>query len=104
MDLNEFTSIDGAQRSDNTFAADAGTQPAKPKRKRVKKTIDQQVAEAEERLKKLKAKQRNEERTKRNHRLIASAATIEPRPVTLSSTSALPHGSGGSRQRNCQQT
>lgn len=77
MDLNEFTSIDGAQRSDNTFAADAGTQPAKPKRKRVKKTIDQQVAEAEERLKKLKAKQRNEERTKRNHRLIASAATIE---------------------------
>ena len=83
MDLNEFTSIDGAQRSDNTFAADAGTQPAKPKRKRVKKTIDQQVAEAEERLKKINeaydriTKQRNEERTKRNHRLIASAATIE---------------------------
>lgn len=52
-------------------------QPAKPKRKRAKKTIDQQVAEAEERLKKLKIKQRNEERAKRNHRLIASAATIE---------------------------
>lgn len=61
----------------DVYYPDAGTQPAKPKRKRVKKTIDQQVAEAEERLKKLKAKQRNEERTKRNHRLIASAATIE---------------------------
>lgn len=60
-----------------TISAHADTQPAKPKRKRVKKTLEQQVAEAEERLKKLKAKQRNEERAKRNHRLIASAATIE---------------------------
>lgn len=59
------------------ISAYADTQPAKPKRKRVKKTLEQQVAEAEERLKKLKAKQRNEERAKRNHRLIASAATIE---------------------------
>lgn len=77
MDLNEFASIDGPQRSSDAFAADADTLDTKPKPKRVKKTIDQQVAEAEERLKKLKAKQRNEERTKRNHRLIASAATIE---------------------------
>lgn len=77
MDLNEFTSIDEPQRSCNAFSADAGMQPAKPKRKRVKKTLEQQVAEAEERLKKLKTKQRNEERAKRNHRLIASAATIE---------------------------
>jgi len=60
-----------------TISAHTDAQPAKPKRKRVKKTLDQQVAEAEERLKKLKTKQRNEERTKRNHRLIASAATIE---------------------------
>lgn len=60
-----------------TISAHAEAQPAKPKRKRIKKTLDQQVAEAEERLKKLKAKQRNEERAKRNHRLIASAATIE---------------------------
>lgn len=60
-----------------TISAHADAQPAKPKRKRAKKTLDQQVAEAEERLKKLKAKQRNEERAKRNHRLIASAATIE---------------------------
>lgn len=60
-----------------TISAHAEAQPTKPKRKRVKKTLDQQVAEAEERLKKLKAKQRNEERAKRNHRLIASAATIE---------------------------
>lgn len=77
MDLNEFTSIDGAQRSDNTFAADAGTQPAKPKRKRVKKTIDQQVAEAEEHLKKLKRKQRNEERAARTHRLVETGAVVE---------------------------
>ena len=60
-----------------TISARTDAQPAKPKRKRVKKTLDQQVAEAEERLKKLKTKQRNEERAKRNHRLIASAATIE---------------------------
>lgn len=60
-----------------TISAHAEAQPAKQKRKRVKKTLDQQVAEAEERLKKLKTKQRNEERAKRNHRLIASAATIE---------------------------
>lgn len=60
-----------------TISAHTETQPAKPKRKRVKKTLDQQVAETEERLKKLKAKQRSEERAKRNHRLIASAATIE---------------------------
>lgn len=60
-----------------TISAHPDAQPAKPKRKRVKKTLDQQVAEAEERLKKLKTKQRNEERAKRNHRLIASAATIE---------------------------
>lgn len=60
-----------------TISARTETQPAKPKRKRVKKTLDQQVAETEERLKKLKAKQRSEERAKRNHRLIASAATIE---------------------------
>lgn len=60
-----------------TISAHADAQPTKPKRKRVKKTLDQQVAEAEERLKKLKIKQRNEERAKRNHRLIASAATIE---------------------------
>ena len=60
-----------------TISAHTDAQPAKPKRKRVKKTLDQQVAEAEERLKKLKTKQRNEERAKRNYRLIASAATIE---------------------------
>lgn len=60
-----------------TISARPDAQPTKPKRKRVKKTLDQQVAEAEERLKKLKTKQRNEERAKRNHRLIASAATIE---------------------------
>lgn len=60
-----------------TISAHAEAQPAKPKRKRVKKSLEQQVAEAEEHLKKLKAKQRAEERTKRNHRLIASAATIE---------------------------
>lgn len=77
MDLGEFTSIDRPQRPGNASAADADTLDAKPKPRRVRKTIDQQVAEAEERLKKLKAKQRNEERVKRNHRLIASAAAIE---------------------------
>ena len=77
MDLNEFTSANESQRSGDAFDADGGALDAKPKPKRVKKTIDQQIAEAEERLKKLKAKQRNEERAKRNHRLIASAATIE---------------------------
>lgn len=77
MDLNEFTSANESQRSGDAFDADGGALDAKPKPKRVKKTIDQQIAETEERLKKLKAKQRNEERAKRNHRLIASAATIE---------------------------
>lgn len=77
MDLDEFTSIDRPQRPGNTFVADADALDAKPKPKRVKKTIDQQVAEAEERLKKLKRKQRNEERAARTHRLVASAAAIE---------------------------
>ena len=45
----------------------------KPKRKRYKKTLDQQVAAAELRLKALKEKQRKA----RDHRLIVSASTIE---------------------------
>lgn len=47
----------------------------KPKRRR--KTIDQQIAEAEQRLKKLKRQARNEERKARTRRLVTSAATIE---------------------------
>lgn len=47
----------------------------KPKRRR--KTIDQQIAEAEQRLRKLKQQARNEERKARTHRLVTSAATIE---------------------------
>lgn len=62
-----------------TISAHENERPEKPKAKRQKKSIDQQIAETEERLKKLKAKQRNEERTRRNHRLITSAATIEAR-------------------------
>lgn len=56
-----------------TISAHTETQPAKPKRKRVKKTLDQQVAEAEERLKKLKAKQR----AARTHRLVETGAVVE---------------------------
>ena len=79
MNLNEFTSIDGAQQSGDAFAADAGTLDAKPKPKpkRAKKTIDQQIAEAEEHLKKLKRKQRNEERAARTHRLVETGAVVE---------------------------
>lgn len=56
-------------------AASRETPPGKPKRRR--KTIDQQIAEAEQRLKKLKRQARNEERKARTHRLVTSAATIE---------------------------
>ncbi len=56
-------------------AASRETPPEKPKRRR--KTIDQQIAEAEQRLRKLKRQARNEERKARTHRLVTSAATIE---------------------------
>lgn len=56
-------------------AASRETPPGKPKRRR--KTIDQQIAEAEQRLKKLKRQAQNEERKARTHRLVTSAATIE---------------------------
>ena len=56
-------------------AASRETPPKKPKRRR--KTIDQQIAEAEQRLKKLKRQARNEERKARTRRLVTSAATIE---------------------------
>ena len=77
MDQNEFTSLDGLQQQSNAFAADAGAPDAKPKPKRAKKTIDQQIAEAEERLRKLKKKQRNEERAARTHRLVETGAVVE---------------------------
>lgn len=56
-------------------AASREASPGKPKRRR--KTIDQQIAEAEQRLRKLKQQARNEERKARTHRLVTSAATIE---------------------------
>lgn len=56
-------------------AASRETPPGKPKRRR--KTIDQQIAEAEQRLRKLKQQARNEERKARTRRLVTSAATIE---------------------------
>ena len=56
-------------------AASREPPPGKPKRRR--KTIDQQIAEAEQRLRKLKQQARNEERKARTHRLVTSAATIE---------------------------
>lgn len=56
-------------------AASREMPPEKPKRRR--KTIDQQIAEAEQRLRKLKRQARNEERKARTHRLVTSAATIE---------------------------
>lgn len=79
MDLNEFTSANESQRSGDAFDADGGALDAKPKPKpkRVKKTIDQQIAETEERLKKLKKKQRNEERAARTHRLVETGAVVE---------------------------
>ena len=77
MDQNEFMSLDELQQQSNAFAADAGTPDAKPKPKRAKKTIDQQIAEAEERLRKLKKKQRNEERAARTHRLVETGAVVE---------------------------
>lgn len=51
------------------------TPPGKQKRRR--KTINQQIAEAEQRLRKLKQQARNEERKARTRRLVTSAATIE---------------------------
>lgn len=66
-----------------TISAHAGAQPdaqptpPKPKRKRVKKTTSQKIAEAEQELKKLQAQLRKEQREARTHRLITSAATIE---------------------------
>ena len=66
-----------------TISAHAGApsdvQPTapKPKRKRVKKTTSQKIAEAEQELKKLQAQLRKEQREARTHRLITSAATIE---------------------------
>lgn len=60
-----------------TISAHTETQPAKPKRKRVKKTLEQQVAETEEHLKKLKAKQRAEARAARTHRLVETGAVVE---------------------------
>ena len=63
----------GTPRPDE--AASRETPPEKPKRRR--KTIDQQIAEAEQRLKKLKRQARNEERKARTRRLVTSAATIE---------------------------
>lgn len=77
MDLDEFTSANEFQRSGDAFDADGGALDAKPKPKRVKKTIDQQIAETEERLKKLKKKQRNEERAARTHRLVETGAVVE---------------------------
>lgn len=56
-------------------AASRETPTEKPQRRR--KTIDQQIAEAEQRLRKLKRQARNEERKARTRRLVTSAATIE---------------------------
>lgn len=77
MDLDEFTNSNRLQQTSETLAADTETPVSKSKPKRVKKTIDQQIAEAEERLKKLKQKQRNEERTARTHRLVETGAIVE---------------------------
>lgn len=60
-----------------TLSSHAEPQAAKPKRKRVKKTLEQQVAETEEHLKKLKAKQRAEARAARTHRLVETGAVVE---------------------------
>lgn len=56
-------------------AASHETPHGKPKRQR--KTIEQQIADTEQRLKKLKQRARSEERKARTHRLVTSAATIE---------------------------
>lgn len=55
----------------------SATEGEKPRQKRAKKSIDQQIAEAEERLRKLKRRQRNEERAARTHRLVETGAVVE---------------------------
>lgn len=45
--------------------------------KRVRKSVDQQIAEAEERLRKLKAKKSSEDRKARTKRLIETGAVVE---------------------------
>lgn len=48
-----------------------------PKPKRARKSVDQQIAEAEERLRKLRAQKSNAERKARTKRLIETGAVVE---------------------------
>ena len=57
--------------------AAAGASAGAPPRKRARKTPEQQLAEAEERVRRLRAQIAQRERKERTRRLIASAATIE---------------------------
>lgn len=52
-------------------------QHATPTPKRVRKSVDQQIAEAEERLRKLKAKKSTADRKARTKRLIETGAVVE---------------------------
>lgn len=62
-------------------SGDSGTQDASngesSPRKRMRKTPEQQLAEAEEKVRKLRAQIAQRDRKERTRRLIASAATIE---------------------------
>lgn len=67
---------DVAQAGSAASAGAAGNAAA-PKRTRVRKTVDQQIAETEERLRRLKAQARSEERKARTKRLIETGAVVE---------------------------
>lgn len=58
-------------------SAGAAGNAAAPKRARVRKTVDQQIAETEQRLRRLKAQARSEERKARTKRLIETGAVVE---------------------------
>lgn len=62
----------------NGAAGDARqAQQETPRPKRARKSVDQQIAEAEERLRKLRAQKSNAERKARTKRLIETGAVVE---------------------------
>lgn len=64
------------------------------KSKRQRKTIEQQIADTEQKLKKLKQRARSEERKARTHRLVTSAATIEAEAGHVELDEAMAHWLG----------